>query len=202
MVRIFVEIISGATCCGKSGYIEKMACQYDGILFPRQFSFDSLRHGGSYMLHYNLLRPFDRPRLTSFSISSGWKRARSFLKRLPSAFSNVYESEILLRSLLRKPYIFHATVLAAPLPILLERASGRQVLEPLNEMKVEIYPADRWIRLYQSVDLPRIYGQWLSFLRKKGIPYALLDSTNEPYKPLSDETALIRLLKGKDRDGV
>jgi len=178
-----------------------MACHYDGILFPRQSDFDSIRHGGRYIFHYNLLRPFDRCPLTPFSVSLAWKRIRSFLKRLPWAFSNVYESETFLRNLLRKPFMFHATVLAAPLPVLMQRASARQVLEPLNDMKVEIYPADRWIRLYRTMDLSRIYAQWLSFLSEKRIPYALLDSTKEPCEPLSDEKALMGLLKGKDPNG-
>ena len=46
----------------------------------------------------------------------------------------------------------------------------------------------------RSVDLSKLYRDWLRFLRARRIPYRLVDARDEAYRPITDERALEKLL--------
>src|SRR4051794_36005189 len=93
MAQPRIEIISGPSCVGKSVYLSRRAGEHDGLLFLDRANVDALREDGRYLVHYNLLRPFDAPRLrwsrlATYGQSAGWH-----LRKLMRGSRNVFESD-------------------------------------------------------------------------------------------------------------
>jgi hypothetical protein len=189
-----VEIVSGPTCCGKSVYIAGLPPgAYDDLLFIDRANLADVRPGRRYLLHYNLLRPFDPPRFRPTRLMS-YRRAIGYrLARLRAAAGrNPFAGEPWLNRLVAAPHAFHATVLVASRSVLLARAGGRSDLEPLLPEVAKLrYEREKWARVYASVDLPAVYLAWFEYLRQHRVEYSIVDSGSSAYRPVaSDEDAL------------
>jgi hypothetical protein len=189
--RPILDFVSGPTCAGKSHYIGRHLPPGGRVLLPDKGARLAIAEGGRFFLHYNLLRPFEKQDIApGDSLGRRWSRLR---RRLRARIVGPFATDRRLLELLALPADFEARVLVVPKRDLLARIAEREALEPLRA-ESEGYPSEKWDAIVRAVDLPRLYRDWLRFLRGRGIPYRLVDARDESYRPIADERALETLL--------
>lgn len=190
-----IEIVSGPSCSGKSVYIGRRHEPCHGLLFLDESDFSTLRPDERYLVHYNLLRPFDAPRLRPTRVDTYWRTAAYYARRLANCRGSVFKVDRPLIELLNRPARFHVTVLVASLPNLLARIEERTCLEPLLASgRHKPYETARWERIYQAVKVPALYHRWLAFLRDRKIAYTLVDANSTDYAPITSDEGLVAAL--------
>lgn len=185
--RSVVQLVSGPTCAGKSVYINLHVGRDATVLLPDKGARQAIAAGGRFLVHYNLLRPYDK--VTPTSGERLERRIRRGLRRVRARLGGPFSIDPRLRDLVSAPADFEATVLVVPRRELLGRIARREAREPLREQSSG-YPGERWNAIVRSVDLLALYRDWLAFLRRAGIRYRLVDARDSSYRPIEDEDAL------------
>lgn len=135
------------------------------VLFPTQLDEIADLRADSY-LHYNLLRPAQR------TVKRGQEPAHNF------GFDPKW------RQVLALPAKRRALVLVAGKEALIERARRRT----MNELGGEhAYKHDKWLSLYERIDLGELYASWRAELDRQAIPYIELDAEAEGFPQLQPE---------------
>jgi hypothetical protein len=113
-------------------------------------------------LHYNLLRPAHKARVLglraedalNFQVDPIWRRVRSL------------------------PVRKRAIILLADRETLVARVRSRTTRE---HEKRGSYATEKWLELYQQVDLDELYQAWRDALADAGIPFLELDATSKAF---------------------
>ncbi len=138
------------------------------VVFPDSMLSESVDLEVDCSFHYNTLRYasylFDNPSVASGSYTD-------------------FSSDPPWAKVLALPCPKKAVVLMASRKILLNRMSSRQYNEPKNlkENSSYRYQNRHWVDVLKRVDLDEFYLSWCSELEKNGIPYMLINSSNELY---------------------
>jgi hypothetical protein len=123
-------------------------------------------------IHYNILRHADE-----------------VLGKKPRQRFNGYSNFALDRpwaSILAHPSPKQAIVLKVSHYVLLERMTQRRHIESKSLLSsfINRYPRQHWIEILEQINLDKIYQAWCYELEKNGIPYVLIDSSNDCYSVL------------------
>lgn len=197
MTEVLLWIVSGPTSVGKSTFMtSSRCCEITGlppeppIIFPNtQERLDQLGTTDA-LYHYNILRPFDLKR--HFEHRGAAREAASIRGATDFAGDPQW------RNLFRRPGPKKAVVLVTSKRVILERSARREVIEDTKFAKIgrASYVSEQWLKLYEQVDLGALYRAWCRELRSRGIPYALVDSTDRDFPVIEDEGRLPRILAG------
>lgn len=192
-----LHLVSGPTCAGKSVFIARHVDQGEAVLLPDKGARAAIELGGRFLVHYNLLRPFDKIVLEGDESFSG--RLRRRMRRVRGRLRGPFSIDRRLEEILATPAVKEASVLVVPRAELLERIRRRRAQEPLRSQD-EGYRSARWDAIVRQVDLLALYRDWLAFLRQHGVRYRLVDARDEAYRTLADEQQLAALLaEGESR---
>src|SRR4051812_47355348 len=107
MAQPRIEIISGPSCVGKSVYLDRHAGAHDGLLFLDRADFAGLRDDARYLVHYNMLRPFDAPRWRLTRVETYWRSAGFHIRRFVRGARNPFEMDRPLVDLFALPAMYH-----------------------------------------------------------------------------------------------
>ncbi|MSR48314.1 MAG: hypothetical protein EXS13_14845 [Planctomycetes bacterium] len=187
-----LHFVCGPTCAGKSLYLARHVEPGATVLLLDRGARAAIAGGGTFLIHYNLLRPFDK-----FAAVAGVPLAERFRRtwrRLRGRVAGPFAVDRRLQELLAATPDVEATVLVAPQRLLVERIAARRAVEPADG-DGDVAAARR-AAMTATVDLPKLYRLWLAFLRARGIPFRLLDARTPEFRPLRDEAALDRVLAG------
>jgi 2-polyprenyl-3-methyl-5-hydroxy-6-metoxy-1,4-benzoquinol methylase len=137
--------------------------------------------------HFNILRPLDLKRRYE---QQGAPKAASAIRS-----ANDFEHERRWVRLNKRPIPKRAVVLVASKQLILERVRKRRTLEhPALRAKREgsnrSYNVARWLGLLEEVNLTVLYQAWCRELRHRGIPYMLVDASDDGYSIIEDEDLL------------
>lgn len=171
-------IISGPSSVGKSTFLTRSRCAAvtglsagTPIVWPTaQARLDELG-SADVLYHYNILREEARGP-TSFAHDAAW------------------------RDIVRRDLPKRAIILVASKHVLMQRMRQRQIIEhaALTGHGETSYPGQHWIDCLEHVDLAALYAAWRQELRDHGIPYQLLNSEDDMYRPIVDEDSLPELV--------
>lgn len=187
-----LHLITGPTCAGKSMYIARHVGADETVLLPDKGAKQVIEEvGGRYLVHYNLLRPFDKIMLEGHE-PFGTKLSRRF-RRLRRRLHGTFSIDRRIEEIISAKAIKEASVLVVPRAELLARISQRKAQEPLRAEN-EGYKSKRWDAIVRQVDLLAMYRDWLAYLRRHGVPYRLIDARTEAYREITDEAQLATLL--------
>ncbi len=169
-------IVSGPSSAGKSAILTNSKCLAEltdlspssPVVFPASMSNAPAVFKKDCFFHYNILRYADylnRHPLRKFS---------SYTK---------FVSDSSWKKILTLSYPKKAIVMVVPRSVLLHRIPLRKQVEPkkLKGNSSVSYPNSYWMNLLERVDLEKLYLAWCVELENKGIPYTLIDSSNESY---------------------
>jgi len=174
-----IWIISGPSNAGKSTFIRSPQCSaLTGLPAdaPVFFPIGSTRLSGGIdrdcFFHYNILRPADLER-----------RAPS--RGAPSASTADaidFAQDPQWREVTSLPAAKAAIVLVVDAHTLAARAIRRRAVEdsPGVHTTAPIYPRERWLALYGTVNFLELYRAWCAELDGHRIGYRLLDARTEP----------------------
>jgi len=189
--RTKLHFISGPTCAGKSQYLARHGDPGATVLLPDRGALAAVAAGGRFLVHYNLLRPFDK--LLAEEGAPPSERFRRFWRRIRSRVAGPFAIDRRLKELLAVDADFEATVLVVPRDVLLARIAQRRAVEPLREVH-DGYPTAKWDAIVRQVDLVELHRAWLRLLRERAIPFRLVDARDASYRPIADERELFALL--------
>ena len=196
-------IVSGPSCAGKSTFMESPRCaeitgleKRSRVVFPGEIEAGGWPVGEQWLLHYNILRPYDELRLSKkfagvparcFPPSFLWKRFRAeWSYDLDPAWRAV-------RSGKERPS--GAVVLAASRGTLVSRASKRRMIEPGKDApRFNEYPSRRWAGIIGAVDMTAVYGSWLSELEKMGTKIEVVDSSAPEFGTIEPGRGFLKTL--------
>jgi 2-polyprenyl-3-methyl-5-hydroxy-6-metoxy-1,4-benzoquinol methylase len=186
-------IISGPTSAGKTTFIASArSAEITGLppttplVFPSADA-ESFELGPSdAFYHYNILRP----------VMMGGGRRRAKLAMLqggdfePDAID--FERDAAWTEVAKSAVAKQAIVLVASKQTLLERIRQRKRVEDpeLEGRKVKDYPAQRWLKVIEQIDLGELYQAWCQELRRRDIPYVLVNGSDDRYPTIADEDLL------------
>jgi SAM-dependent methyltransferase len=189
-------IISGPASVGKSNFIISPRCaEITGlptgtpVVWPatqnRLDEFDDPAPEAFY--HYNILRPLHVKRRYE---QRGAPKAGSAI-RSASDFGH----ELRWADLNERPIPKKALVLVASKQLILERVRQRRNHEPSalrakQEGPDDSYDVAWWLGFLEEVNLTDLYQAWCRELRDRGIPYVLVDATDDAYSVIEDEDRL------------
>jgi 2-polyprenyl-3-methyl-5-hydroxy-6-metoxy-1,4-benzoquinol methylase len=93
-----------------------------------------------------------------------------------------------------------AVVLVANKQTLIERIRQRKRIEDpeLRGREAKDYPAQKWLKVIEEVDLVDLYQAWCEELRKRDIPYLLVMSTDARYPAIAEEDLLATIADGQE----
>jgi 2-polyprenyl-3-methyl-5-hydroxy-6-metoxy-1,4-benzoquinol methylase len=137
--------------------------------------------------HYNILRPLHLKRRYE---QQGAPKAGY---RIKSAYD--FEHEPRWVRLNKRLIPKRAVVLVASKQLIMERVRQRRTFEPSalrvkQEGPEDSYNVARWLGFLEEVDLTTLYQAWCRELRDRGIPYMLVDASDDAYSIIEDETRL------------
>lgn len=164
-------IISGPSSVGKSTFLTRPRCaEVTGlsaaapvVLASAPAKLDEIGAADAFY-HYNILRE-EAAGAGGFAEDAAW------------------------RDLVRRQLPTRAIVLAASKPVIVRRMMQRHIVEQaaLTGHAELDYPIQSWIDALQRTNLAALYAAWLQELRDRGIPYHLLNSEDDVYRPISVE---------------
>jgi SAM-dependent methyltransferase len=174
-------IISGPSSVGKSTFLTRSRCAAvtglpagTPVVWPTaQARLDELGSADAFY-HYNILREEARGP-AGFARDASWR--------------NLVQREVPKR----------AIILVANKHVLIQRMRQRLIIEhaTLTGHGETSYPVQHWIDCLERVDLAAVYAAWRQELRDHGIPYQLLSSEDDMYRPIADEESLPELVNGR-----
>jgi hypothetical protein len=157
-------VISGPSSAGKTRLLSSPRLgeitgldETAPILFPAKLE-ETIELDRDSYLHYNLLRPAQQ------AVNAGGDPASALDFSSDEAWAKVLAAEADVRAL----------ILVADKPTLTKRSGARDVNEPGGP---KVYKRDKWLSLYERVDLDALYGAWRAELDARGFPYVEVDST-------------------------
>ena len=212
-------MISGASSCGKSTFIENFPLQKVGfpsgnlpVFFPNKL----LREGslGDYqnvILHYNILRLYRiySEEKSDQYIKNGYnKYIKNFIpflgrskryyswKELKLAWD--YQKDPILVYLNKLEVHLKVIVLVANKDLIKQRMLKRKLSEERRFSCGERpYPRAYWLNILNQVDLPDVYNIWLNFLQQNQIEYQLHNSNTMEYEQLNSPDDIVKILYGE-----
>jgi hypothetical protein len=168
-------VISGPSSAGKTHLLSSPRVhdvtgldESAPVLFPAKLEDELLLERSSY-LHYNLLRPAQQ------AVNAGRDPGRAPDFASDEAWAKVLACEADVQAL----------ILVADKATLMGRSGARDTNEPGGP---KVYKRDKWLSLYERVDLDALYAAWRAELDARGFPYIELDST-QPDFPQLEATA-------------
>jgi SAM-dependent methyltransferase len=182
-------LIAGSTCSGKSTFI--YSNEAASFLYPLPvptnvvYGFQVTRDTAftDSFIHYNMLHPRLIQKISSSTIP----------EELPD-----FELEPIFKKIIDHQKIGLAIVLVAPKSELLARAENRQFNEERVQQK-QPYDGLLWQEIIKSTNLPALYERFFLVLKKFGIPYKVVTSSNlliERFR-LSDRVYVPANLRGE-----
>jgi hypothetical protein len=160
-----IWIISGPSSCGKSSFImHERSNEITGLasnsptILAGAFGKKKV-NTGSY-LHYNILWP---------------------------AYRNLdpydFDSEKTWKRILKSRQNFKAIVLKASLDVIIERIKRRDIVEKseLSSKAEKKYKNNKWLMIYEKIDLDQLYQNWINQLKRHKIPYIVIDANRIEY---------------------
>jgi len=164
-------VISGPSSAGKTHLLDSerlreiTSLDPDApILFPAKLEDEISLERDSY-LHYNLLRPAQQ------AVNADRDPAEALDFGQDEAWAKVLAADANVR----------AIVLVADAETLRNRSGGRDFNEPDG---ARAYKRDKWLSLYERVDLEVLYRAWRAELDARGFPFVELDSTQPDFPEL------------------
>ena len=165
-----IHIVSGLSSAGKSVYIRNNRNWNDIVLFPKMLKTVTLEQRKSYLLHYNLLRPY--------LIADQWYRPAYFFKS-PIRYLTIcryvksgrlFDIDPCLKKLSGFETDTRCTMLLTSRQDLLDRISQRTTREMLlsNQRR---YQQEKFARMIITIDLALLHSQWIKFLKDNQIEY-------------------------------
>jgi len=164
-------IVSGPSSAGKTHLIssprlsELTSLERSApVLFPAKLPDEITLESDSY-LHYNLLRPAQQ------AVNADRDPAEALDFSGDEAWAKVLATDAEVKAL----------ILVADIDTLKERSGGRDFNEPDGALA---YKRDKWLALYDRVDLDALYSAWRAELDSHGFPYVEVDSTEAGFPVL------------------
>lgn len=164
-------VVSGPSSAGKTHLLgserlrEITSLDPDApILFPAKLDDEISLDRDSY-LHYNLLRPAQQ------AVNADRDPAEALDFGQDEAWSKVLAADADVK----------AIVLVADAGTLKARSGGRDFNEPDG---ARAYKRDKWLALYERVDLDALYRAWRAELDARGFPFVELDSAQPDFPEL------------------
>ena len=188
-------IVGGPSSVGKSTFMGSPRCREitglgsdEPVVFPADHS--RLEEGDpgyrpSMLYHYNILRPM-------------WLRARP---RGPTPTGDTdFGGDLRWHDLMARGLTMQAVVLVANKQTILERARSRETVEDpaLKTRNRNEYSSERWVRFIERSDLLSLYRAWCAELRRRGVPYVIVDSSDDAYRIVEDEGRLPDIVNGAE----
>ena len=84
-----------------------------------------------------------------------------------------------------------AIVLITSKEVLRKRVKNREIIESgVGKFEDNSYPQDRWLDIYQKIDLEKLYASWINELEKRDIEYQLINSTTASFAEIKGRSAV------------
>jgi len=158
-----IWIVSGPSSAGKSHFLDSpLAAEVTGlpratrVWFPKEIGPGSPPAGEDAFVHYNILRPFQR---------AGRPRDVAVGPQL-------FEGDKQWRAILALPGEKKAVIVVADRETLVGRVKGRADVEAGDP---HAYNPQKWLRIYEAIDLGAVYREWRAELGRRGIQYVKVD---------------------------
>lgn len=195
-------IISGPTSVGKSTFITSPRCaEITGlpcetpVVFPANQSRLDEFGATDVLFHYNTLRPLDLKRCYE---QSGLPTGQPAIRKATDFARDRPWNDLIKREVAKK-----AVVLVTSKQTILQRTSQRHVVESptLIDLKNHPYPNQKWIDLIGQIDLAALCRAWCDELRSCGIPYTLVDSSDNAYPIIESDDRLPAIVNDGNKPG-
>jgi len=177
-------LVIGPSSVGKSSYLQGIGASSKEIIFGSEVKKKKDLNAKSY-IHYNLMHPYDHTSTTS-------------------DIKDLLKNEVFLKRILNSSYVSEAIVLVADIETLKVRAELRDFVEPhFRGNKQASYPKEHILRLFDNLDLFRLYKEVFELLKSRSIPYKVMHSTFDNLGNKSnfvdvDEVYVHAILKNKE----
>jgi SAM-dependent methyltransferase len=183
-------IISGPSSVGKTSFIRSPRCAEITGLPPEtpvvwaseESGLDDVESSDAF-IHYNMLRS------ARIAQRDGGNIGRSATR---------FDHDKAWTSIIGRSAQKRAVVLVTSTQTMKDRISQRTTSEESAFLGVEGgYRPQRFLKLLEKVDLADVYGAWCAELRNRGVPYVLVDSSDDSYPIIEDEKRLPEILDGR-----
>jgi hypothetical protein len=158
-----IWIVSGPSSAGKSRFLESpRAAQVTGlppgtrVWFPKEIGPGAPPKGEDAFVHYNILRPFQRAERPG-DVAVG---------------PRLFTGDEKWRAILALPGAKKAVVVVADRETLVRRVRERKAVETDDP---HAYGQERWLRIYEAVDLAAVWREWRAELTRNGIAFVEVD---------------------------
>lgn len=158
-----IWIVSGPSSAGKSHFLDSpRAAELTGlpprtrVWFPKEIGPGAPPAGEDAFIHYNILRPFQR---------AGRPRDVEIGPHL-------FEGDKQWRAILALPGEKKAVIVVAERETLVKRVKERAGVEADDR---HAYSPQKWLRVYEAIDLGAVYREWRAELMRQGIQYVKVD---------------------------
>lgn len=194
-------IVSGPSSIGKSTFIANPRCsEITGLpaQTPLVFPSDHFRleeyDTTDVLYHYNTLRPI--------SLKSPHGSTGAGVKHATINSDTGFEQDPSWNDLVSRDMSKKAIVLVTSKQLILRRLRQRQTIEDLQSIdpKKNRYPVRYWLDLVERMDLVALYQAWCRELQARGVPYVLVDSTDDTYPIIEHEDRLPDLVNRVEPD--
>ena len=198
-----LHVVSGPSSAGKSHFIQRIRKPNEETLFPNMLGDITLDYNCSYLLHYNLFRPYSAARRLS-KPTHLVKSPFAYLKLRQSLESGQpFNTDLSLKQLIGFNAEIHVTILVVPLQILVDRISRRKTLEVLRPNQRGEYKQDKFMEIIEKINLAQLYLQWVRFLEFNDMNYEFIQSTDDSYTKINSAQEMkIHVNKKLGRTGV
>ena len=177
-------LVIGPSSVGKSSYLQSIGASSDEIIFGSEVKKKKDLKAKRY-IHYNLMHPYDHTSTTS-------------------DIKDLLKNEVFLKRILNSSYVSEAIVLIADIETLKVRAELRDFVEPhFRANKQASYPNEHILRLFDNLNLYKLYKEIFQLLKSRNIPYKVMHSTfdslgNQRDFVEVDEVYVNAILKGRN----
>jgi hypothetical protein len=158
-----IWIVSGPTSAGKSTFVASRRCEQMTALpsstrvwFPKEIAPGSPPPGADALIHYNILRPFQKaedPRAVKVD-------------------ARLFDADPKWHAIIDLPAKKRAVVVVASKGKLVERVKARAHVEAGEPHE---YGVEKWLRVYEAIDLDAVYAAWRAELARHGISAVNVD---------------------------
>lgn len=194
-------IVGGPTSVGKSTFIGSPRCaEITGlpfgtpIVWPAKHSLLDENGRTDLLYHYNILRPPHLKLRAKRPAFLKLLKTKPTLRNATDFNQDPRWNDLAARGVDKK-----AIVLVTSKQTIMQRVRQREVIEssePTNSNNH--YPARYWLDLLRQVNLVVLYRAWCRELRTQGIPYTLVDSSDDAYPIIEDEDRLPAILRSSN----
>lgn len=171
-------LICGGSSVGKSTFIKSKRAKLfipniDELEVKMMYQIESKNEVDADIVHYNILR-------------SAQKNLKKYNYEFEESFLNLFKNND----------IKHVYILVTSLNTILKRISVRKYIEQ-DFGNNDKYDSMLWENVYLNINLAQVYSEFLNVVKTTGVPYTILDTTNEEYQIIESELELKKILERK-----